>query len=230
MRSDKNLHILIEKELESMTDYYETLLAEYDARFDLMPQSEQLHELTTENTKLRDELKKLNDYITQMVFSKTKKTLRRVTSSLPANSTTPGLVESLEKMLASSELECKQLQNRIAQVSDPNYIEEIQEKILAYEQKIKKAGKSRKTLEIEQKLRGKALNKASEGQAEFEDFAETNELRRTIDVINKKMSEIDQEAERNAKNLQEKSSKLSEIKALHKKLLEGEESLGGEKV
>ena len=63
---------LIERELEDLEEYHEGLLGEFDARFDLMPVDNQLLALKKENTKLKQEFKKLNGFITQLVEAKKK--------------------------------------------------------------------------------------------------------------------------------------------------------------
>eukprot|EP01022_Parablepharisma_sp_SALTPOND_P000801 TRINITY_DN105069_c3_g1_i1.p2 TRINITY_DN105069_c3_g1~~TRINITY_DN105069_c3_g1_i1.p2 ORF type:complete len:286 (+),score=56.68 TRINITY_DN105069_c3_g1_i1:424-1281(+) len=214
---------MLEQELENLAEYHEGLLAEYDARFDFMPLDKQLAELKKENKKLREEFKKLSGLITQFVASKKAEAQKKTPATLPVPS--PVTVESLKKVLNSVEIEHQQLVNRINQVSDPEYETELKEKLIVLEQRIKKTDKSRKNLEIDQMHRSKALNRVADA-GECEMFAEINNVKKDLTIVDKKMAEVGEEIEKNAGTLQEKHAKMLEAKTTYKRLIGEANGLG----
>jgi len=201
----------IEKELKNKEEFYEDLLAEYDARFDLMTKEKQIHDLKKENKRLREEFKKFNDYISLLLSSKkTDLSKKSNTSHIPSFSALPpNSFENLQKNLEQTEQEFNQIKARIEQISDPNYVPQLKEKLLVLDQRIKKIDKNRKILEKEQISLGKKL---SENQTEYEIVSEINEFSTNIEITDKKLIEINQNIDKDAKILLDKNLKIAEQK------------------
>ena len=125
----------------------------------------------------------------------------------------------MQRALSNSEVEYQQLSFRIEQVSDPQYTEDLKERIVSLAHRIKKVDKNKKSLEIDQLQRGKALTRVAEA-GESEMVVQLNDLKNSYSVLDNKVKETDSELEKNASLLQDKSTKLAEAKSLWKRIAE----------
>ncbi len=230
------MHAAIEQELAKLAEYHEQLLAEYDARFDLLPPASQLRDLKGENDRLRAEFEKLNNFITQLVEARrhgkadAKRKVeveRKKKESLNFSRPVASLEETknVEKQLAAVQGEFLQLSARIKQVSDPQYVADLEERIVSMEQRMKKIGRNKRSLALDQLHRGKELRRIAES-GEVELFADINSEKVSLAGTSAKIRELDAKLERNVGTIQEKSGKFAELRATWKKLSDEADSLG----
>lgn len=215
----------IEKELLEQKEKYDKLFGEYDAQFDMLSAERKNAKLKSENVLVREELKRLNKLINQLVESHKQSTINtyNVVGLQRRGKTTAGVrrdldqkeIDNAHKQLMNSENEYAKLAERIDQLSNPTYMTELKERIIAYNEKIKKMGKTKKKMEVAQIHREKAINKVIEtGEPEL--LQQINGIKSESSICGKKLAEVDTSVEKRAEALTSSNQKLAELTGLLK--------------
>ncbi len=179
-----------------------------------------MRELKQENSRLRREFAKLNEFITQLVEAKRKEAAKRKpVSGILHIAPTSEETKNAEKQLAAAENEFQQLRSRLEQVSDPLYVNELKEHMLALAQRIRRADRNRRALTLEQLQRGKELNRAAEP-------ARASVEKEELDSVHTKVQGLEAVLQKNAVVMQEKTARLGQEKARWHKLDEEARGMG----
>ncbi len=134
-------------------------------------------------------------------------------------------IENAEKQLESAQTEYQRLNARMEQVSNPQYILELKERILAMDGRMKRLGKNQKRLEVDQFHREKKINRVIEvGESEM--FQDIQKAKTEYTIAETRILELDGTLERGAETVQDHSKKMSELSALMKKLVAEATELG----
>ncbi len=220
----------IEQELHLQEDKYERLLAEYDARFDALPFEKQIVHLRTEDRVVREELKRLNQLISQFVecrrvgiFLHTEPRIaikkRTQTVSGPRADVDMREFQNAEKQLQNAEVEYQRLAQRLEQVSNPEYMHDLKERLLALDVRIRKTEKSKKSMEVAQIHREKQIEQVIE-DGEPQRLQEINQLRTEYAIAEKKTKELDEVLEKRAETLHDQNAHMTSTKETWKNLAE----------
>jgi len=128
-------------------------------------------------------------------------------------------IKNAEKQLQTSEMESQKLTHRFEQVSDPQYLLDLKERIVALNHRIKKMGKNKKNLEVEQGLREKKMGKViDDGEPEM--LQEINQIKTERAMTEKKMKEVDDTLEKRSSALHDHATRLENAKNEWKKMTE----------
>ena len=128
------------------------------------------------------------------------------------------------KELKNSQIELSYMENeymkfikRLEEVSDPSFFDNLKERIICLDEKIKKLKKGKKILEIDQLQREKRMDKVIEiGESDI--LAEIKKLKNDLTVICHKTLEVDKRLYKNNENIKELETKKQEFKKTLKKL------------
>jgi len=122
------------------------------------------------------------------------------------------------------EAEYNQYNERIAQISNPQYAAELKERIFALNQKVKKLEKSKHKMEVNQQKKDKVIIKKVENEPEISQALA--ELKNEVHNSDVKIKENDQKIDKNANSLQDQNAKMGVLKEQWKKLSDEATSLG----
>lgn len=183
-------------------------------------ESESIPLLQKENKRLQEELKKLNSLLTDFVELRRQGVRKQKSiSNLPRPEVEMKQLDNRGKMLANAEDEYMRVTERISQVSDPQYLVDLKEKIISLEHRIKKAEKVKKTLETEQLKRERKIDKVLEaGEAQM--AREVSQLKSESVVFTKKLRDIDVILERTDSAEPGLQAKVERLRRSWKELLE----------
>jgi len=216
----------VEQQFEACKEKFNELLKDSEPKMQGMSEDKKIIHLKYEDKMVREELKRLNLLITQLVESRREALKKKgKTFKCPNTEFYVKELQNAEKQLNNAETEYQKVSTRLTQISDPQYATELKERIIALSHRIKKAGKSKKSMEIEQLLREKRMEKTIEdGQSEF--LSEINQIKSEESIIEKKHLDIDAEISKNTENLSEQNKKLAEVKEKFLKMCEEAKKYG----
>ncbi len=117
-------------------------------------------------------------------------------------------LRNLEKQVQAAEAEYVKQKARIEQISDPQYLAELKEKIVTLTHKSKKLEKNRRHLESVRKLQDRAALAETEP-----DLLPASGLSNELSALDDRMKEWDGKISRQAQTLQEQSAKLADVRA-----------------
>ena len=183
--------------------------------------------LRNENKALRDELKRLNKLLTEFLevrramFNKK----QAITKGPPKPEVRLQEVKNAEKQLSILEIEYDRVSKRTEQLSNPQYLLDLKERLISLEHRIKKTGKNKKTLETEQVKREKIIDKVIE-EGEPERLQEINHLKTEAAMFEKKLKEINEVLEKNGNSLTDMSQRMENAKSELKKLTDTADKQG----
>ena len=134
-------------------------------------------------------------------------------------------LKNAEKQVAYAEAEFQKLTERVEQVSNPQYVIELKERLIAFDDRIRKMGKNKKKLEVAQIHREKKMHKVIEiGEPEM--CQEIQKTKTEYTTMDKKAIDQDASLEKGAEMLKEYNKKMSELTSQFKKLETEATSLG----
>jgi len=217
----------IEHELELCKETHAKLLEDTDSLINNMTDDDKrMIFLRNENKSVREELKRLNKLLTELVeFRRAMLKKKPMTARGPKPEVNAQEARNLEKMLNNLENEHKKVSGRLEEISNPQYLVDLKERIIALDLKIKKAGKNKKNLEVEQLLREKKIDKVIDvGEPEY--AQEIGHIKTESNILDKKIRELDEALNRNSSTIEEIKQKTEEVKNQYKKLQETAEKEG----
>ncbi len=223
--------IHIENELELLQETHAKLLEDSDTKIvHILYDEKKMAFLRNENKAVREELKRLNKLLTELVefrraVLKKKPPAAASSRGIPKPEVRVQEIKNSEKMLANLEMEYERMARRIEQISDPQYLLDLKERIISMDHRIKKAEKNKKTLETEQVRREKIIDKVIE-DGEPELLQDINHLKTEAAIFEKKLREIDEVLERKSTSLSDLSTRLEALRGEWKKLSEAADKEG----
>eukprot|EP00826_Nyctotherus_ovalis_P041633 TRINITY_DN422_c0_g1_i14.p1 TRINITY_DN422_c0_g1~~TRINITY_DN422_c0_g1_i14.p1 ORF type:complete len:640 (-),score=244.06 TRINITY_DN422_c0_g1_i14:139-2058(-) len=195
----------VEAELARLSRDYEALVGDGDDEWKSAAQ------LQRENKKMQEEVKKLNDLVTEFVEMRRLATKRqKVASSSPRPDIEIMKLGNKSKALSNAEDEYMQVTTRVEKVADPQYMKDLKERIVALDHRIKRAEKARKAAETEKMKTGWQFDKVIEnGDAQV--TRDVNQLRSELTLVTRKIKEIDAALEKKEvtdNEIQERTERL----------------------
>lgn len=127
-------------------------------------------------------------------------------------------LKNAEKQLYTVESEYERINARFGQVTDPQYVLDIKERILSYSEKIKKLEKHRKKMETDQFHREKQMKKVID-TGELEIAQHINAAKTDRLIVEGKLQEAENTISNGTSSLQNQEKKLEDLKALYQKQL-----------
>ena len=126
-------------------------------------------------------------------------------------------ISNAQKQLQSSETEYIKLDNRVTQVSEPQYVIDLKERLIALDEKIRRMGKNKKQMELSQLHREKKINHVMQS-GEPEMFRDIQKHKFETTVAEQKLQEVDTGLEKGSSMIQEYTKRLGETNSLYRKL------------
>lgn len=137
----------------------------------------------------------------------------------------PHEIRNAEKQLEYMEVEYNKYRKRKEQISSPQYMVELQQRILALDLQAKKMIKSKKNMKSAQKLRERKLDQVIE-DGEPEMLSIINKFASENTILDQKIKELDSKISKNTEVLQKQNSDMSTKKQENKIATDSAISIG----
>ncbi len=209
---------MISETLASLAPQYDRLLSPLS--LDTLPMRRRFGRLSAENRQLREELRRLNEFIGALFESRGRCAKSDVSHKSAAGESSHQAkaqeFENLQRQVQLLGAEYLRHKGRANQIADPGYLPELKGKLVSLELKTKKLEKSRRVMGLAERKNAPAAERVEESFAGLQQVIKS--LSSEISVLDAKLKKIDHRTAQQTATLREQAGKLAEVKANWKRV------------